>query len=185
MRPEEPQPFENDFISLTLAQLASSKFKESNSSELDIYLQSATTADRDILDFWRAYEAGAHALSQIDKDVLSSAISSVGPEQLFSVRRLVYPHQRNRLVRRTIKRLMVVRHHEKLMWVVEDNETKNISALKRKFNFCQDEYDNLNSLSLSDDDVADDSSEDELPVNATRTRRKTKGRGRRHSRRTN
>jgi hypothetical protein len=119
------------------------------------------------------------------KDVLSSAISSVGPERLFSVGRLVCPHQRNRLDRKTIKRLMVVRHHEKLMQVVEDNKTKSVSALKRRINFFQDEYDNLNSLSISDDDMADDSSEDELPVNATKTRRKTRGGGGRRSRRTN
>jgi hypothetical protein len=76
-------------------------------------------------------------------------------------------------------------NYKKLMRVVEDNETESASALKWRFNFCQDEYDNLNSLSISDNDMADDSSEDELPVNTTKTSRKTKGGGGRRSSRTN
>ncbi len=89
MQPDEPELSDDDVISLALAQHASSKFKESNSSELDIYLQSATTADRDILGFWRAYEARAPALSQKAKDVLSSTIMSIGLEQLCSVGQLL------------------------------------------------------------------------------------------------
>jgi hypothetical protein len=70
--------------------------------QLDDYLVSALTWDKDPLLFWKNNEANFPGLAQMAKDFLSVPISGVGIERVCSQGQLMCPYQRNLLLPDTI-----------------------------------------------------------------------------------
>jgi hypothetical protein len=176
--PQRPKAAETDFISLAMAQHNASKGSRGQPSELDKYLQSETTTDRDLLGFWRAYESRAPGLSQMAKNVHAAVVATVEAERLFSVGRLVCPYQRNRLDQSTVMQLMMVRQHQKLLSRLGGGGKRSVVGQKRKYQFAQEDYDDAANLAISDDDMESDS-EDGPPVILARSRRPPKNKSRR------
>ena len=81
-----------DYAQIHLAAVAAQQQRKNlpintNSSQLDSYLQSASTQENNPLTFWQAMTTSSPRLAQMAKNVLAVPISGVGVEKQFNTAR--------------------------------------------------------------------------------------------------
>ncbi len=142
--------------------------------QLDEYLESAPTRDRNPLLYWQSKQSASPGLAQMAKDFLSVPISGVGVERAFSKGRLVCHYLRNQLYPETIKRLMILRQHwglaQKDKSHLEGERVKATVADKDSHMYGQKDFDIALRAEISDDDEAVSTQNPVLPTRATTKR---------------
>ncbi len=76
---------------------------------------------------------------------------------------------------------MMVGHHQKLMSLVEEEDIKSVSAMEKKFRYSKDDYNAVEHLAISDNDLDSESDSDVL-VYPSHSRKTAKAVGGKRSR---
>ncbi len=124
--------------------------------QLDEYLASAPTRDKNPFLFWEAHGNEYPGLAQMAKDFLSVPVSGVGVEHAFSQGRIICHYLQNQLYSETIKQLMVLRQHwglQKKEKLGAEGEKKRASSTdKESYTYGKKDFDIALQAQISDNE---------------------------------